>query len=81
MHCRPAGGGGYAGITGCEPVERFNKYIPFFSHGVQNLADIVVDLMNENRIPLSNCRGQSYDNASNNVLTLFWIASAGPSTE
>ena len=53
----------HAGIVGCEPVEPFIKFILIFSHGEQNLADIVVDFLNENRIPqfpLSNCRGQSY---------------------
>jgi len=66
MHCRPSGGDGYAGIAGYEPVELFIKFIPIFSHGAQNVADIVVDFLNETRIPLSNyCRGQSYDNTSN----------------
>ncbi|XP_040197362.1 zinc finger MYM-type protein 1-like [Rana temporaria] len=52
-------------IRGCEPVERFLKFIPIFSHGAKNLADTVVGFLKENKIPLSNCRGQSYDNASN----------------
>src|SRR6218665_3634934 len=75
------GGAMHAGIAECEPVEPFIKFILIFSHGAQNLADPVVDFLNENRIPLSNCRGQSYDNASNNyVWTLFWIVSTDPST-
>ena len=49
---------------GSEPVERFLKFIPIFSHGAKNLADTVVEFLQENNIPLSNCRGQSYDNAS-----------------
>ncbi|XP_042203544.1 zinc finger MYM-type protein 1-like [Homarus americanus] len=52
-------------IHGCEPVERFLKFIPIFSHGAKNLADTVVDFLKENNIPLSNCHDQSYDNASN----------------
>src|SRR6218665_2858952 len=69
------------GIAECEPVEPFIMFILIFSHGAQNLADPVVDFLNENRIPLSNCRGQSYDNASNSfVWTLFWIVSTDPST-
>ncbi|XP_040203750.1 uncharacterized protein LOC120935756 [Rana temporaria] len=52
-------------IQGCEPVEHFLKFIPIFSHGANNLADTVVGFLNENKIPLSNCRGQLYDNASN----------------
>ena len=39
-------------------------FIPIFSHGAKDLTDIV-DFLSENKIPLSNCRGQSYDNASN----------------
>ena len=80
MHCRPVGG--YAGIAVCEPVEPFIKFILICPHGAQNLADIVVDLLNENRIPLSNCGGQSYESASNNyVWTLFWIVRKDLSTE
>jgi len=52
-------------IPGCQPVESFIKFIPIFSHGAKNLADNVVDFINENQIPLSNCPGQSYVNASN----------------
>lgn len=52
-------------IKGCEPVERFLMFIPIFSHGSKDLTDTVVDFLKENKIPLSNCRGQSYDNASN----------------
>jgi len=63
MHCRPDRD--YASIAGCEPVGSFLKFIPIFSHEAQNLSDIVVDFLPANRIPLSNCRGQSYDNASN----------------
>ncbi len=39
--------------------------IPIFSHGAKNLADTVVDFLNENKISLSNCRGQSDGNTSN----------------
>lgn len=46
-------------------MERFLKLIANFSHGAKNLADTVVDFLNENNIPLSNCRGQCYDNSSN----------------
>ena len=40
-------------------------FIPIFSHGAMALTDTVVAFLNENKIPLSNCRGQSYDNNSN----------------
>ena len=52
-------------MPGCEPVESFLMLIPILSHGAKALTDTVVDFLNENKIPLSNCRGQSYDNASN----------------
>ena len=52
-------------IKGCEPVERFVMFIPIFSHGAKALTDIFVDFLNENKIPLAYCHGQSYDNASN----------------
>ena len=40
-------------------------FIPIFFHGAMALTDTVVDFLYENKIPLSNCRGQSYDNTSN----------------
>ena len=46
-------------------MERFLIFIPIFFHGAKALTDTVVDFLYENKIPLSNCRGQSYDNASN----------------
>ena len=52
-------------IKGCEPVERFLVFIPIFSHRAKALTDTVEDFLSENKIPLSNCRVQSYDNASN----------------
>lgn len=52
-------------ICGSEPVERFLEFIPIFSHSSENLADTVIEFLHKNNIPLSNCRGQSYDNASN----------------
>ena len=52
-------------IKGCEPVEHFLMFIPIFSHGAKALTDIVVDFLNENKIPLSKCLGPSHDKASN----------------
>ena len=46
-------------------MEHFLMFIPIFSHGAKALTDTVVDFLNENKIPLSNCHCQSYDNASN----------------
>lgn len=52
-------------VLGCEPVKRFLSFIPIYSHGANNLTDTILEFLSANNIPLSNCRGQSYDNASN----------------
>ena len=46
-------------------MERFLVFIPIFSHRAKALTDTVEDFLSENKIPLSNCRVQSYDNALN----------------
>lgn len=48
-----------------EPTERFLKFLPISGHSAENLFDEVVNFLNEITIPISHCRGQSYDNASN----------------
>lgn len=45
--------------------ERFLKFVPIESHTGEYLASTVLCLLEENGISLDNCRGQSYDNASN----------------
>ena len=52
-------------VKDSDPVERFLQFIPIHSHGAENLADVIVKFLHENGIPLSDCRGQTYDNASN----------------
>ena len=52
-------------VKDSDPVERFLQFIPVHSHGAENLADVVVKFLQDNGIPLSDCRGQTYDNASN----------------
>jgi len=52
-------------VKECDPVERFLQFIPVRSHGAENLADVVIKFLQDNGIPLSDCRGQTYDNASN----------------
>ena len=47
------------------PVERFLSFIPITSHTGRSLADVVLLFCEEHSIDFSNCRGQSYDNASN----------------
>lgn len=48
-----------------QPVERFLKFIPMHSHKSENLAELVLAALQEFGIDILNCRGQSYDNASN----------------
>lgn len=48
-----------------EPLERFIHFVPIHSHGSSNLCDSIVNLFQNLEIEIENCRGQSYDNASN----------------
>ncbi|XP_050509357.1 zinc finger MYM-type protein 1-like [Diabrotica virgifera virgifera] len=47
------------------PTERFIKYIPSEGHNSAALESTVISTLEECTIDLSDCRGQSYDNASN----------------
>ncbi|CAH2276211.1 zinc finger MYM-type 1-like [Pelobates cultripes] len=47
------------------PVERFTKFIPISGHTGMKLANTVLQFLEENGISIKDCRGQSYDNASN----------------
>lgn len=47
------------------PVERFLQFIPMLSHTGRDIATTVLDFLKEKNIPVIDCRGQSYDNASN----------------
>lgn len=46
------------------PVERFVKFMPNQGHKAQDMFDGLVEFLEEHGIPMSNCRGQSYDNAA-----------------
>ena len=48
-----------------EIVERFVGFEPIYSHTGASLADCVVKMTKDLELDLSNCRGQSYDDASN----------------
>jgi hypothetical protein len=48
-----------------QPMERFLRFIIMTDHTGKSLADIVFQTLKELDIPLSDCRGQSYDNAAN----------------
>ncbi|KYN00128.1 Zinc finger MYM-type protein 1 [Cyphomyrmex costatus] len=47
------------------PKERFIKFIPNCGHKSENLFDALINILNELDLNVNNCRGQSYDNASN----------------
>ena len=47
------------------PVERFLTFLEMCGHTGEQLAGSLFSFMKDNEIDISNCRGQSYDNASN----------------
>ncbi|XP_043271756.1 zinc finger MYM-type protein 1-like [Venturia canescens] len=47
------------------PIERFLQFIPNTGHKAQEMTDAVTSALKKFEIEISNCRGQSYDNASN----------------
>ena len=51
--------------AGGTPVEVFYTFIPNTGHKAEELFNAVTHLLESVGIDLSNCRGQSYDNASN----------------
>ncbi|KAL5477261.1 hypothetical protein EMCRGX_G024030 [Ephydatia muelleri] len=47
------------------PTERFLKFEEIHSHTGLNLFNTLIDILKDFRLDLKDCRGQSYDNASN----------------
>lgn len=47
------------------PVERFLTFVPLLNHTGKGIADLVLSFLESKNISISDCRGQSYDNASN----------------
>ena len=47
------------------PTERFLEFIPIYGHESEYLANTVLHTWQKKNIPIADCRGQSYDNASN----------------
>ncbi|GBP58944.1 Zinc finger MYM-type protein 1 [Eumeta japonica] len=47
------------------PVERFVKFLDMEGHTAEQLAQSLLDFLSESGIDIKDCRGQSYDNASN----------------
>ncbi|XP_050521721.1 zinc finger MYM-type protein 1-like [Daktulosphaira vitifoliae] len=75
------------------PVERFIRFIPKCGHKAEDIVTIVLDTLKNYDLDIADCRGQSYDNASNmagaysdlkarikevNALVLFVSCSAHP---
>lgn len=52
-------------VKDCVPVERFLKFIPIKEHKSEYLAETILSFLENHGIPIKDCRGQSYDNASN----------------
>ncbi|KAL4085416.1 hypothetical protein QTP88_027275 [Uroleucon formosanum] len=48
-----------------KPVERFIEFIPNTGHKAQDMIDALIKTFDKHDIDINNCRGQSYDNASN----------------
>jgi hypothetical protein len=51
-------------VKNAVPKEQFLRFIPIHGHKADHLAD-VTSFLKHNNISLMNCRGQSYDNATN----------------
>lgn len=47
------------------PVERFVGFYENTGHGAQKLEETVINMLKSLNLDIKNCRGQSYDNASN----------------
>ncbi|XP_025407500.1 zinc finger MYM-type protein 1-like [Sipha flava] len=47
------------------PVERFLRFLPKVGHKSEKMEDAVLPFLKNLGIDINNCRGQSYDNASN----------------
>ncbi|XP_018398452.1 PREDICTED: zinc finger MYM-type protein 1-like [Cyphomyrmex costatus] len=51
-------------VENSTPVERFLKFLPNQGHKAVDMFNALIHFLKENDIDISNCRGQSYDNAS-----------------
>jgi hypothetical protein len=48
-----------------EIIERFIQFCPIISHASEALESVVLNIVNELELSISDCRGQSFDNAAN----------------
>jgi len=55
----------YIPVNQREPVERFLQFLGTDSHTGDELTDTLLQFLERKGIDIRNCRGQSYDNASN----------------
>ena len=55
----------YINMVDYQPVERFLTFINISNHTGKNLADTLLQFLSNQNIHFNNCRGQTYDNASN----------------
>lgn len=51
-------------LEGFTPVERFVTFMPNQGHKAADMFKSLTEFLKENEIPIEDCRGQSYDNAS-----------------
>ena len=51
-------------VDGYPPVERFLEFFPNQGHKALDVFNSLTNFLNKNGISISDCRGQSYDNAS-----------------
>ena len=52
-------------LPGGAPVERFLKFLPSIGHKSVEMEQALLPELEVQEIDISDCRGQSYDNASN----------------
>jgi len=48
-----------------KPIERFLQFVSIFRYYGQTFYNVVLKFFTEKRISLDDCRGQSYNNATN----------------
>ena len=52
-------------VKDAAPIERFLQFVPIHGDGAEHLEKVVLNFFQENDISISDCREESYDNASN----------------
>ena len=52
-------------VSNVEPFQRFLGFVPIHAHTGEHMENVVYSTLTKHDIDIMNCRGQSYDNASN----------------